>query len=58
MNTAWAKSWKAISLLVFLLALPGWAAAQTKFKGIVIIGTSLSDPGNVFELTGMQSTPP
>jgi len=58
MNTERVTGWKVISLSVLLLALPGWAAAQTTFSRIVVFGTSLSDPGNVFALTGMQSTPP
>ncbi|HEX6974613.1 MAG TPA: SGNH/GDSL hydrolase family protein [Vicinamibacterales bacterium] len=34
------------------------AAAQSRFSGIVVFGTSLSDPGNAFVLVGDQSTPP
>jgi phospholipase/lecithinase/hemolysin len=41
-----------------LLAAPGSAAAQSRFSGIVVFGTSLSDPGNAFVLVGDQGTPP
>jgi len=58
MNCAQVKSWKVISLFVLFLALPGRATAQTTFNQIVVFGTSLSDPGNAFALTGEQSTPP
>ena len=44
--------------LAFVLGAPGWAAAQSRFSGIVVFGTSLSDPGNAFALVGDQSTPP
>jgi phospholipase/lecithinase/hemolysin len=32
--------------------------AQSRFSGIVVFGTSLSDPGNAFALSGDASTPP
>jgi len=44
--------------LVLMLAAPGWAAAQSRFSGIVVFGTSLSDPGNAFALLGDANTPP
>jgi phospholipase/lecithinase/hemolysin len=44
--------------LALVLAAPGWAAAQSRFSGIVVFGTSLSDPGNAFALLGEASTPP
>jgi phospholipase/lecithinase/hemolysin len=47
-----------VSCLAMLLATPGWAAAQSRFSGIVVFGTSLSDSGNAFALRGEQSTPP
>ena len=50
-----ARSWLVLTVL---LAAPGWAAAQSRFSGIVVFGTSLSDPGNAFALVGDQSTPP
>lgn len=47
-----------VSGVVLMLAAPGWAAAQSRFSGIVVFGTSLSDPGNAFALSGDASTPP
>jgi phospholipase/lecithinase/hemolysin len=47
-----------VSCLALVLAAPGLAAAQSRFSGIVVFGTSLSDPGNAFVLVGDQSTPP
>lgn len=44
--------------LTLMLAAPGWAAAQSRFSGIVVFGTSLSDPGNAFALLGDANTPP
>jgi phospholipase/lecithinase/hemolysin len=43
--------------LVALLAVPAVAAAQSSFSGIVVFGTSLSDPGNAFALNGAAGTP-
>src|SRR3982751_6575841 len=34
------------------------ATAQSRFSGIVVFGTSLSDPGNAFALSGDAATPP
>lgn len=45
-------------LALMLLLIPAWGAAQASFERIVVFGTSLSDPGNAFALTGRQSTPP
>ena len=39
------------------LAAPSTAAAQSSFSGIVVFGTSLSDPGNAFALNGAAGTP-
>src|SRR2546422_10941668 len=50
-----ARSWLVLTVL---LAVPGWAAAQSRFSGIVVFGTSLSDPGNAFALSGEAATPP
>ncbi len=44
--------------LVLLLASPMTVMAQSRFQGIVVFGTSLSDPGNAFVLLGEQGTPP
>jgi phospholipase/lecithinase/hemolysin len=46
------------TVLVLMLLLPSWAAAQTTFGRIVVFGTSLSDSGNAFALRGTQHTPP
>ncbi|MBP1623097.1 MAG: hypothetical protein H6Q07_1117, partial [Acidobacteria bacterium] len=35
MNSKQIKSWRVISLMALVLALPGWVAAQTGFNGIV-----------------------
>ena len=43
---------------LLLLAAPAWADAQSRFSGIVVFGTSLSDSGNAFALVGDASTPP
>ena len=48
--------WALSACCVLTLATPGSAAAQS--SGIVVFGTSLSDPGNAFVLVGDQSTPP
>ncbi len=44
--------------VAWVLAAPGEAAAQSRFSGIVVFGTSLSDPGNAFALSGEAATPP
>src|SRR5712691_6197039 len=50
---------RLIGFSLFLaLLVPGWASAQSRFSGIVVFGTSLSDPGNAFVLVGDASTPP
>ncbi|MEN3340588.1 MAG: hypothetical protein V7647_4264 [Acidobacteriota bacterium] len=50
--------WTLAGCVALLLASPGSAAAQSRFSGIVVFGTSLSDPGNAFAMVGDQSTPP
>jgi phospholipase/lecithinase/hemolysin len=50
--------WTLGICLAFVLAAPAWAAGQSRFSGIVVFGTSLSDPGNAFVLLGDASTPP
>src|SRR5687768_18186521 len=47
-----------VSCLALIVSAPGWATAQSRFSGIVVFGTSLSDPGNAFALVGAQGTPP
>lgn len=58
MKQASINKWTLIGFLALALQAPGWAAAQTAFASIVVFGTSLSDPGNAFALTGQESTPP
>jgi phospholipase/lecithinase/hemolysin len=53
----------AKSLAVFIVVLgavlaPVMATAQVVFDRIVVFGTSLSDPGNAYALTGLASRPP
>lgn len=50
--------WTLISCVALVLVAPQWAAAQSRFSGIVVFGTSLSDSGNAFALNGSASTPP
>jgi phospholipase/lecithinase/hemolysin len=50
--------WTVLGCLALVLATPGWVAAQSRYSGIVVFGTSLSDPGNAFALVGDHSTPP
>ena len=45
-------------VLAMVLHVPTWAAAQTTFQRIVVFGDSLSDPGNLFALEGINITPP
>lgn len=49
-----AKRALLASCLGFSLGLPLWSAAQ----GLVVFGTSLSDPGNAYQLLGEANTPP
>jgi len=59
MKTAHRRSLVLISsALVLVWVVPCWAASQTTFGRIVVFGTSLSDPGNVFALKGGSNTPP
>jgi phospholipase/lecithinase/hemolysin len=50
--------WALVGWMALGLAAPGWAEAQSRFSGIVVFGTSLSDPGNAFVLLGDAGTPP
>ena len=56
-NSSFVIRWPLVGCLVVLLAAPGWAAAQSP-DGIVVFGTSLSDPGNAFAINGEAGTPP
>jgi phospholipase/lecithinase/hemolysin len=49
--------WILLTSLALLLTGPGRAWAQSPYSGIVVFGTSLSDPGNAFVLLGDQNTP-
>jgi phospholipase/lecithinase/hemolysin len=57
-KSASSPRWLLVSCLVLVLAAPEWAAAQSRYSGIVVFGTSLSDPGNAFVLVGDANTPP
>ena len=48
--------WPLVTCLALVLAAP--AAAQSRFSGIVVFGTSLSDSGNSFTLLGDARTAP
>jgi phospholipase/lecithinase/hemolysin len=50
--------WPLAACLALLLAAPGAAVAQSRFSGIVVFGTSLSDSGNSFALVGDAGTAP
>jgi phospholipase/lecithinase/hemolysin len=51
------RSWISLAgCLALIAAAP--ASAQSRYSGIVVFGTSLSDSGNAFALTGQQSTAP
>jgi phospholipase/lecithinase/hemolysin len=58
MSSTQIKGWKVMILSILLLALPSWARAEAALSSIVVFGTSLSDPGNAFALTGAECTPP
>jgi len=55
-----AKFWLFSIWLAFIALTSGGAAADglRPFDRIVVFGTSLSDPGNAFALTGCKLTPP
>jgi phospholipase/lecithinase/hemolysin len=52
------RNFATIALTACALALSNAAAAQPRFDSLVIFGTSLSDPGNLFALIGGNNTPP
>ncbi|MBT0652251.1 SGNH/GDSL hydrolase family protein [Geobacter luticola] len=59
MKTMSTTRWTVMGiLLILVLQVPGWAAAQTTFSRIVVFGDSLSDPGNAFVFVGAANTPP
>jgi phospholipase/lecithinase/hemolysin len=49
--------WMIVSCMLATLAAPRPVAAQSSYSGIVVFGTSLSDPGNAFALNGAAGTP-
>ena len=60
-HAARAKLWLVSILLGLVAFAPGGAAAHgfhRPFERIVVFGDSLSDPGNVFALTGNNLKPP
>ena len=59
-HAARAKLWLVSILLGLVAFAPDWAAAdggRRPFDRIVVFGDSLSDPGNVFALTGCSLSP-
>ncbi len=46
------------AILLVCTLLPGWTFAETTFEKLCIFGDSLSDTGNVFEVTHDVSTRP
>lgn len=52
------RPWSFAVVLVLFLGLPGAPAARLSLEGLVVFGTSLSDPGNAFALTHATTTPP
>jgi phospholipase/lecithinase/hemolysin len=57
MKAASVNKWP-LMLLAIVMMTPSWAAAEVTFGRIVVFGTSLSDPGNAFALTGEVTKPP
>ena len=55
-SPSFARKLIVVCMLAWL-AVPSTAAAQSSFSGIVVFGTSLSDPGNAFALNGAAGTP-
>ena len=47
-----------MGLLTFTLLIPNWAGAELDFNKFVVFGTSLSDPGNIFEENHEVNVPP
>ena len=57
-RSTYVTRWALVTCLALILASPEWSAAQSRYSGIVVFGTSLSDPGNAFVLVGDANTPP
>ena len=47
-----------VFFLVLMLPAAGWAGGEVRFNRIVVFGTSFSDPGNAYALTGATTVPP
>jgi phospholipase/lecithinase/hemolysin len=58
MNMRSERRWISLCFAISLFIAPSPAVAEASFGGIVVFGTSLSDPGNAFVLTGLANTPP
>jgi phospholipase/lecithinase/hemolysin len=56
-TSASVTHWILLTSLALLLIGPGQLWAQSRYSGIVVFGTSLSDSGNAFVLLGDQNTP-
>jgi phospholipase/lecithinase/hemolysin len=56
-QSSFVRRWTVTGGLALVLAVPAIAAAQSSYSGVVVFGTSLSDPGNAFVLLGDQNTP-
>ena len=57
MSTHRTSTFVCALLLASVFLAPGGAEAQSRYSGIVVFGTSLSDPGNAFALRGAHGTP-
>lgn len=55
MKDALVQRWTRFLMATVVLTLPGLASAQLSFSSIVVFGTSLSDPGNAFEILAHQT---
>ena len=57
-RSTYVTRWALVTFLALILASPERSAAQSRYSGIVVFGTSLSDSGNAFALSGGTNTPP
>ena len=57
-TSTYVARWTLYTCLALVLAAPGLVSAQSRYSGIVVFGTSLSDSGNAFALLGDHATPP
>jgi phospholipase/lecithinase/hemolysin len=56
-TSIYVTRWILLASLAVVLIGPGQVWAQSRYSGIVVFGTSLSDSGNAFVLLGDQNTP-